>query len=102
MCCISLFDEHGNHIEITAVNAFTADVLFVDYGNTELVCLDKMKALDESISHLPSQTFPACLPNIFPFKGVWAEATCARFKEITLEKEFMCKIIQVRQMNIIS
>ena len=102
MHCAALFEEDGSwyRAEITAVNADTADVLFVDYGNTESVSLDKMKALDESISHLPRQTFPACLPNIFPSNEVWDEATCARFEEITLEKEFTCKIIQVRPTNI--
>ena len=80
-----MFDEHGHwyRTEITAITATTVDVLFLDYGNIESVRLD-------------NQTFSALLSNIIPSDEVWDEATCARFEEITLEKEIMCKIIHVR------
>ena len=71
------------------------EVFYVDFGNSETVPVSKVKTLKEEWTELPPQAIQCSLASISPVSGpTWADAVVARFKNLTIQKMLVGKVIK--------
>ena len=69
-------------------------VVYVDYGNTELVNIHKLLAIPEGFLHLPIQSFQCCLDGV---SDIYAkdDAVIESFSEMVTDQEVECVVKKV-------
>ncbi|XP_043481522.1 uncharacterized protein LOC122510734 isoform X2 [Leptopilina heterotoma] len=93
--CIAQYadDERWYRAVIQKIDGTNATVLFVDYGNVEVVCFNKLKEIRDEFTSLPIQAVPCKL--FGPEKTEWTEEEINDFSDIVngklLEIEFIGK-----------
>lgn len=71
------------------------EVFYVDFGNSETVPVSKVKTIKEEWTELPAQAIQCSLASITPISGpTWPEAVVARFKNLTIQKMLVGKVIK--------
>ena len=72
----------------------TAEVLFVDFGNTEHLNLSDLRLLDSEFFSLPAQAISFSMCEISPQTGeVWSAEAVSKFQDLALEKELVCDVV---------
>ena len=73
----------------------TAEVLFVDFGNTESFKLSELKELLPEFLTVPAQAISFSMEGISPRGGGddWSAKAIAKFQEMTVEGGFLCKVV---------
>lgn len=73
----------------------TVEVLFVDYGNREVVTKSQVKVINSDLTELPVQSFQCRLHSIMSVAddGSWDENSCSRFEELVNDKKLSGKIV---------
>ncbi len=80
-------------IESVNSTAVTAQVLFVDYGNSEEVPLSSLKVLSRDYFALPAQAISFSVSTIAPSEGDWSEEACDSFVNLVYEKVLNCTVV---------
>ena len=77
----------------------TAQVLFVDFGNTETLKLSELKELLPEFLTLPAQAISFSMEGISPRGGSddWSPKAIAEFQELTVERGLLCKVVGLDQ-----
>lgn len=71
------------------------EVFYVDFGNIETVPVSKVKIIKEEWTELPAQAIQCSLTSISPVSGpTWPDAVVARFKNLTIQKMLVGKVIE--------
>ena len=71
------------------------EVFYVDFGNSETVPVSKVKTIKEEWTELPAQAIQCSLASITPISGpTWPEAVVARFRNLTIQKMLVGKVIK--------
>ncbi len=92
-CALYSEDENWYRAQIMQVQNNSAQVLFIDYGNTETVPLASLRKLKEEYTKLPCQAMHCSLAHITPKGNGWNPTAIAQFTQLTEEKEFRVEII---------
>ncbi|ELU02506.1 hypothetical protein CAPTEDRAFT_171430 [Capitella teleta] len=70
--------------KVIAVNGDQVDLYYVDYGDSEILPIEKVMKLRADYLSLPHQAFECNLANVQPVNGEeWDEASIIRFEELT-------------------
>ena len=87
--CMAVYEDVWYRARVTHVKDDDhVDVLFVDYGNSELVPVDDLRPVCRELMELPMQAFHCRLSGIQPLaEGDWDEASSNRFHELVLLEE---------------
>ena len=94
----SCYSEDGQWYrgQVISVQNGNAEILFVDYGNSESVPVTQLKKLLPKHSELPAQAFKCSLSGMEPVTGGdWSAESISKFEELVMEQELSCKIITV-------
>lgn len=98
---VALFSEDGmwyravvNDIQSEGVN-----VLFVDYGNSEVTPSKNLRRLEPSFVNLPAQAVPCCLAEILPLTDKWSAEACDEFNNLVLNYSFIAQIKSSEDMS---
>ncbi|ESP00578.1 hypothetical protein LOTGIDRAFT_157854 [Lottia gigantea] len=89
--CIAMFDEDYSWYRAKIIGMSgdkLIEVLFVDYGNTELVAPQKVKAITPDLLNLPAQSVICALSGVAPSQGFWPPEHIAQFEDIALSQSF--------------
>ena len=74
LCAALYSDERWYRSQVVEVNGDDVTVLFVDYGNSEVVTADVLCQLPAMFASLPLQAVPCCLAGVVPVAGDdWSE-----------------------------
>ena len=64
-------------------------VLYIDYGNCEIVPLSRLRRLKTQFTHVPAMAIKCALFDITPRSGnTWTQESVESFKSLTAENEF--------------
>ncbi len=91
-CALYSEDECWYRAQIIQVQSNSAQVYFIDYGNTETVALASLRQLKEEYTDLPSQAVQCSLANISAKGNSWSPAAITEFTQLTEEKELRVEI----------
>ncbi|KAL3869617.1 hypothetical protein ACJMK2_042282 [Sinanodonta woodiana] len=69
------------------------EVHFVDYGNTETVCLSNIRKLKPKFLHLPTQGLKCALDKVSPSGGQWTDKAIEEFENLTADKKLFLKVL---------
>jgi hypothetical protein len=98
--CMALCEDVWYRARITQIQEDGINVLFVDYGNSEVVRRDNLRRVCKELMELPVQAFHCKLSGIQPLTGEeWDEASCNRFQELVLLEE--AKSFQLRAPKLV-
>ena len=73
-------------------NSQTAEVVFVDFGNSAIVPFTALRAMHEYFLKLPMQMFVCSLPDVKPKGAAWDSQTVAAFQEYVQDQHLVGKI----------
>jgi len=92
MSCCARFSQDGDWYRgrIKRVTSSGAEVVFVDYGNSEVVSLNEVKDPEKDFMQLPQQ---AILCGLDATKDHWSAGEVNIFKSVALDKSFNAKFI---------
>lgn len=98
--CVARYSEDGAlyraEVLVLDMDSSSAEVMFCDYGNIELLPLLDLKPAPPELLTLPKQAFHCCLSDAVPIIGEeWTEDMCSGFEEIVLEKVFHLSVLSV-------
>ena len=100
-CCVLYHVDQTwcrGSIQSVDVTSNTAEVLFVDFGNTEHIDLSDLRQLDSEFFSLPAQAISFSMCEISPPTGEeWSAEAIAMFQDLTLEKELVCDVVGLDQ-----
>lgn len=68
-------------------------VLYVDYGNVEVVALSLLAELDAAHQQLPYQCIHCQLARVLPRGDSWSTAACEYFLNVVNEQDVVCKVV---------
>ncbi|XP_041358070.1 tudor domain-containing 6-like [Gigantopelta aegis] len=91
VACIAQFVEDGGwyRAEITGLLASgLIEVKFVDYGNSESVTSDRIKAIQEKFLQQPILGLKCCLAGVSTHQGYWSPEHIAQFEDVALDQTF--------------
>ena len=88
--CAALFtDGSWYRGRITALAPSGAEVLYLDYGNSDTVVVSELRELEPQFSGVPIQALMCHLKGLSPLSDNWSSECTARFQELVLENEVM-------------
>jgi tudor domain-containing protein 1/4/6/7 len=97
--CYSIFsdDDQWYRAKILSVTGDSAEVLYIDYGNSETVSVGQLKKLQSKHCELHAVAFKCHLSGVNPVEGSdWSADAIAKLEELIMEQELKCKIVALR------
>uniref|UniRef100_A0A671V508 Tudor domain containing 15 n=1 Tax=Sparus aurata TaxID=8175 RepID=A0A671V508_SPAAU len=96
LCC-ALYEEdmHFYRGVVTDTLEHGAEVLFIDFGNTEKVPYMLIKKIPEEFASKSAFAFCCSLVNVFPLDEVWTSTTCAFFRRAVSNKALLVHVVQM-------
>ena len=89
-CCAKFFSDNQYHRALVlgpAAEEATWEVLFIDYGNTEMVSSADLVPITDQLATLPMIAFQCKLHQVEPAEGTtWTEEACSCFRNLVLNK----------------
>ncbi|KAL3883135.1 hypothetical protein ACJMK2_029428 [Sinanodonta woodiana] len=96
--CVALFrvDNVWCRATILTIEPHRVKVQYIDYGNSEWVSLDRLRADVEDIVHIPRQCFECILHDIFPLMkdGTWPVPVLDYMHKQLVNKTCFAKIVE--------
>ncbi|XP_039182366.1 tudor domain-containing protein 6 [Crotalus tigris] len=92
LCCVMLKENSYHRALVTKVQGKGIVVYLVDWGNTEVVDLYKVKKLLPQFKELPAVAVRCALDNPFPGQS-WNPEAVDYFRKSVLNKELMIKVL---------
>ena len=95
-CCVKYdVDDSWCRGLISSVDneAGTAQVLFVDYGNTETIPLTCVKEPLPEFFSLPAQAVSFSLAEMSPVGGAWSQGAIGAFQELAVNQTLTCEVV---------
>lgn len=98
MCC-AVYEEdmHFYRGVVTDTLEHGAEVLFVDFGNTEKVPHMLVKKIPDTFARKSAFAICCTLVNVLPLDDVWTTSTSHFFKQVVSNKALLVHVVQVRK-----
>ena len=77
---------------LSLTNSQTAEVVFVDFGNSAIVPFTALRAIHEYFLKLPMQMFVCSLADVKPKGAAWNSQAVAAFQEYVQDQHLVGKI----------
>ncbi|XP_015110569.1 tudor domain-containing protein 7 [Diachasma alloeum] len=74
-------------------------VYLSDFGMIRLIGVEQVQLLRKEFFELPYQAIKAKLMGVHPKHGDWSLASCLRFQELVVNKDFVSKVKKLQQDN---
>ena len=88
-------DDEWYRAEVIRIDEQEASVFFCDYGNTDIVSLNRIFPADEDLLVLPMQAERCTLVGISPPDGSFSEEAIERFQDLFLEKKLLAHVVSI-------
>uniref|UniRef100_A0A8C6R6D7 Tudor domain-containing protein 1 n=1 Tax=Nannospalax galili TaxID=1026970 RepID=A0A8C6R6D7_NANGA len=104
--CVAKYtvDQTWNRAVIQDVDVLQkkAQVLYIDYGNEEVIPIDRIHQLNRSIDLLPPYAIKCFVADVTPVEGDWSNDCIMTIKSLLLEQFCSVKIIDVLEEDIVT
>ena len=71
------------------LNSLLVQVLYIDYGNAEILPITRLRRLKTQFTHCPAMAIQCALFEVTPRNGNnWTEAAVESFRQLTADREF--------------
>uniref|UniRef100_A0A665V482 Si:dkeyp-93d12.1 n=1 Tax=Echeneis naucrates TaxID=173247 RepID=A0A665V482_ECHNA len=102
LCC-ALYEEDRYFYRAVVTNTLQhgAEVLFIDFGNTEKVPHMLIKKIPEEFASKSPFAFCCALVNILPLDEVWNSTTSDFFRQAVSDKALLVRVVQQRRNKFI-
>ena len=92
--CIAQYTEdqqwyRGQVLGFAEDDSDCVEVVFIDYGNGEILPWIGLKKVPKEFSELPAQAMRCRLANMEPVGGIWSKEAVKLLKELILERELV-------------
>lgn len=97
LCC-ALYekDMHFYRGVVTDVLEHGAEVLFIDFGNTEKVPHKLIKKMPKVLAGISAFAFCCSLVNVLPLNDVWTSNSCDFFRRAVSNKALLVHVVQMK------
>lgn len=96
-CAVYEEDMHFYRGVVTDVLKHGAEILFIDFGNTEKVPHALIKNIPEAVANKSAFAMCCTLANVFPSDDVWASTTCDFFRKAVLNKALLVHAVRMQK-----
>ncbi|KAM7330375.1 hypothetical protein ACRRTK_011988 [Alexandromys fortis] len=97
--CVAKYtvDQTWNRALIRGVDEFQkkAHILYIDYGNEEVIPMDRIHQLSKSIDLFPPSAIKCFVAGVLPVRGEWSEDCVTAVKALLLEQYCSVRIMDV-------
>ena len=93
--CIAPFSEDGGWYRavIKSVHGRQVKVKYVDYGNSEILNVSKVKKINPQFTELPAQALPCTMKGILPSGSGWSKDARDYLSVICMDKALQCTFL---------
>ncbi|XP_052617362.1 tudor domain-containing protein 1 isoform X4 [Peromyscus californicus insignis] len=104
--CVAKYtvDQTWNRAIIQGIDVLQkkAQVLYIDYGNEEVIPIDRIHPLNKSIDLFPPSAIKCFVAGVIPAEGEWSEACVASVKALLLEQYCSVTIMDVLEEGVLT
>ena len=94
-------EEKWYRARVKSIEESTAEVFFLDWGNSESMSTSQLRPLDEQFLSLPAQCILCSLHNVQPITDDWSDEAVAFFEEKVDDVEhLMCRSLLYNEDNV--
>ena len=95
MPCAAKFSEDDTwyRAEIQTPSTQKVEVQFIDYGNTEMIAVNKLRKLKPEFMKMKSQGIKCGLDGVVAKDNAWSDKSIEDFEDLTIDKHLVAKII---------
>ncbi|KAK7811703.1 hypothetical protein U0070_023184, partial [Myodes glareolus] len=97
--CVAKYtvDQTWNRAVIRGVDEFQkkAQVFYIDYGNEEVIPMDRIHQLSKSIALFPPSAIKCCVAGVLPAQGEWGEACITAVRALLLGQYCSVRVADV-------
>ena len=95
MPCAAKFSEDDTwyRAEIQTPGTMKVEVQFIDYGNTEMIPVNKLRKLKPEFMKMKSQGIKCGLDGVVAKDNAWSDKSLEDFEDLTIDKHLLAKII---------
>ncbi|XP_031246660.1 tudor domain-containing protein 1 isoform X2 [Mastomys coucha] len=104
--CVAKYtvDQTWNRALIQGVDVLQkkACVLYIDYGNEEIIPIDRIHQLSRGIDLFPPSAIKCCVSGVIPTTGEWGEDCVAAVKALLLEQFCSIKVMDILEEELLT
>ncbi|MEJ1270959.1 von Willebrand factor A domain containing 2 [Cricetulus griseus] len=104
--CVAKYtvDQTWNRAIIQGIDVLQkkAQVLYIDYGNEEVIPIDRIHQLSKSINLFPPSAIKCFVAGVIPAEGEWSGDCVAAVKALLLEQFCSVKIVDVLEEEVLT
>ncbi|XP_063100841.1 tudor domain-containing protein 1 isoform X2 [Cavia porcellus] len=97
--CVAKYavDQTWNRVIIQDVDVLkqTAQVLYIDYGNEEIIPVNKIHQLHRNIELFPPSAIKCSVAGVIPAEGIWSNDCIKTIKSLLMEQYCSIKIVDI-------
>ena len=98
LCCGRYTEDDGWYRALILASHIAereVEVLYVDYGNIEVLPITRIKELKPQFAALPQQAVPCCLYGVSPSAPNWTDQEVEEFQNAIVGKELVIKVVSL-------
>nr|XP_002737010.2 PREDICTED: uncharacterized protein LOC100376221 [Saccoglossus kowalevskii] len=97
-CCGQFTEDDGWYrAQIVAIDGENLTLMYVDYGNSETLHIQRVKKLKPDFVKFPAQAFVCRLDGLKPAHATWSLESVQNFESLTGEKRLVANVVKVEK-----
>ncbi|XP_021007897.1 tudor domain-containing protein 1 isoform X4 [Mus caroli] len=104
--CVAKYtvDQTWNRAIVQAVDVLQrkAHVLYIDYGNEEMIPIDSVHPLSRGLDLFPPSAIKCCVSGVIPTAGEWSEGCVAAVKALLFEQFCSVKVMDILEEEVLT
>ncbi|XP_004839072.1 tudor domain-containing protein 1 [Heterocephalus glaber] len=104
--CVAKYtvDQTWNRVMIQDVDELqkTAQVLYIDYGNKEIIPVNRIHQLNRNIELFPPSAIKCFVAGVTPAEGTWSDDCIKTIKSLLMEQYCSIKIVDILKEELVA
>ncbi|KAM6183165.1 tudor domain-containing protein 1 isoform 6-T6 [Erethizon dorsatum] len=104
--CVAKYavDQTWNRVIIQDVDVLqkTAQVLYIDYGNEEIIPVNRIHQLNRNIELFPPSAIKCFVAGVIPAEGIWSNDCIKTIKSLLMEQYCSIKIVDILKEEVVT
>uniref|UniRef100_A0A8C6IIK7 Tudor domain-containing protein 1 n=1 Tax=Mus spicilegus TaxID=10103 RepID=A0A8C6IIK7_MUSSI len=104
--CVAKYtvDQTWNRAIVQAVDVLQrkAHILYIDYGNEEMIPIDSVHPLSRGLDLFPPSAIKCCVSGVIPTAGEWSEGCVAAVRALLFEQFCSVKVMDILEEEVLT